>query len=572
MQTDGTANLVLGIPELAVDRPAPSESEQRAQRLARRFELLSQTASDLLAGEDPQAMVERLCHRVMDHLDCQVFFNFLMDPKAGRLHLNACAGIGPAEAKRVEWLDMGTAICGCVARAGQRMVAFHVATTPDPRTDLVRSYGVEAYACHPLLARGQVIGTLSFGTRTRTIFTEDELSVMKAVTDQIAMAMERIKLLEDARRQADELEKASKAKDRFLAMLSHELRTPLTPVLLTASMLEHRQELPSDMREDLSMIRRHVQLEARIIDDLLDLTSIAKGKLQYEFHPIDLHPLARAAADLCGRGEGAPILLELSADQSHVRGDATRLQQVLWNLLSNARKYTPVDGRITIRSAQSSDGGILLEILDTGEGIDPSMLETVFNAFEQEERQFGGLGVGLAISRAIAEAHAGTLTARSAGRGKGSIFTLKLPIMQGSGFARSGSDSASLDPNVRTLNPLRILLVEDHDTTMRIMAKLLAGLGHQVQCAGDVASAIRAAHEGTFDLVISDLGLPDGSGHELMRYLSLRHGLRGIALSGFGTEEDLLRSGEAGFVEHLTKPVDLQRLRAAVHRATLTPS
>lgn len=561
-------------------RPALLESEQRAQRLARRFELLSQTASELLGGEDTQTMIDRLCRRVMEHLDCHVFINFLLDQQNGQLLLNACAGFGPAELRKLERLDSAAAICGEVARGGQCIIVESADVSDDPRIEFIRSQGVRAYACHPLLAGGRVIGTLSFGARTRSRFSEEDLSVMKAVSAQVAMAMERIGLLEEARRKSAELEKANRVKDQFLAMLSHEMRTPLTPVLLAASMLEQRDDLPSDVRADLAMIRRNVLLEARIIGDLLDLTHLGRGRVECEFHAVDMHAIVRAAAEVCGQGEGAVIELDLRASPSMTRGDAGRLTQVLWNLLCNARRHTPRDGRITVRTTtrgldEAGARGLLhVEVADTGDGIEPQKLERLFSPFEQTGRPSGGLGLGLSIARAIARAHGGSLEARSAGRGRGATFTLRLPL----GMERDAVSSTTSGPAVSGDAPgngprgthrplLRILLVEDHDVTLRVLTKLLTGLAHQVHPASSVAAAIRAAQSGQFDIVISDLGLPDGNGHDLMRYLRDRHGLSGIALTGFGTEIDVRCSRECGFIEHITKPVDLHRLELAIQQA-----
>jgi PAS domain S-box-containing protein len=367
----------------------------------------------------------------------------------------------------------------------------------------------------------------------------------------------------------DASEAANKAKDQFLAALSHELRTPLTPVLLTVSLLEGRSDLPQEVIEDLRGIRRNVELEARLIDDLLDLTKIAKGKLQLHSQRTDVHSLINSAVFICGGQEKTrKVNLHLDAKMPCVYGDPARLQQVFWNLLTNAQKFTPDGGEVTVRSANVGKR-LIIEVADNGIGIAEELLPKLFNAFEQgggsTTHRFGGLGLGLAIAKALVEAHEGTITVRSDGPGKGATFTVELPGSQeGTSVEEHSQMTAHAEPSPRRL--LRILLVEDHDSTLEVMSRLLKKLGHQVSPAMNVADALKLADSAEFDLLISDLGLPDGSGHDLMQSLQARKpgGLRGIALSGYGMEDDVRRSIEVGFNTHLTKPVDFQKLEAAV--------
>ena len=393
------------------------------------------------------------------------------------------------------------------------------------------------------------------------------------------------KQAEERLRQAKEAaEAANQAKDQFLAALSHELRTPLTPILAVVSRLERDERLDALVREELSMIRRNAELEARLIDDLLDLTRIARGKLELHPEVIDLRQILDHALQTCCSPDHAArrprIVTDFASVDLRVWGDSPRLTQVLWNLLNNAVKFTPANGTITVRTRLEERSGtrwVALEIVDTGIGIEPAALPKIFEGFEQGERtitrQFGGLGLGLAISKAIAELHGGDLSAASEGRGKGSTFILRLPV-EGE-IAAAGAPTDSL-PGGETGTPetdrtLRILLVEDHADTAEAMADLLRLLGHRVEVAGSVAAALATAEahaQAGFDLVVSDLGLPDGSGLELMGELTRRYGLKGIAVSGYGMEEDIRKSREAGFERHLTKPINLQTLETAIRQAT----
>ncbi len=385
---------------------------------------------------------------------------------------------------------------------------------------------------------------------------------------------------QEARTQA---EAASEAKDRFLASLSHERRTPLTPVLAVVSALDGDQRVPSDLRRPLDLVRRNVELEARLIDDLLDLTRIVRGKLELHLEVTDARSVLEHTIEICCKAADCPqVTTDLGAHDHRIWADPSRLTQVLWNLLSNAVKFTPGGGTITIRSWNESDR-LVLQVSDTGIGIEPEVLPHVFDAFEQglsrSPHGIVGLGLGLAISRAIVRLHGGELTAASQGRGQGATFTLSLPasvprLDHDTGEVEvAGEPVAAPEP---TQDDLRILLVEDHADTAEAMAELLSLLGYRVTTAGTVGEALTAARASRFDLLLSDLGLPDGSGLDLMRELgggagpgggsggNGGKGLPGIALSGYGMEDDVRQSLEAGFRKHLTKPVTLQRLEAAI--------
>ncbi|MES1245257.1 MAG: ATP-binding protein [Acidobacteriota bacterium] len=365
------------------------------------------------------------------------------------------------------------------------------------------------------------------------------------------------------------------AKDRFLATLSHELRTPLTPVLALISALEGSDRLPDELRSEISMVRRNVELEARLIDDLLDLTRVSSGKLQLDRHDVDLRTVVEHAVQTSCAEEIATgrrnIRVELADEDHRIWGDGPRLIQVFWNLLNNAVKFTPEGATISVRSRRESPGRFVVEVADDGVGIDPEVLPRIFDAFEQGEasvtRRYGGLGLGLAISRSIAELHGGTIAVSSAGRERGTTFAVHLPVgPRRLESAPAAELPAAADPAGIVPANLRILLVEDHSDTASALADLLQVQGHEVRIAGSIAQALELAAKGGFDLVVSDLGLPDGSGQDLMRELARRHHLRGIALSGYGMEDDVRRSREAGFEQHLTKPVNLQALEAAIQQ------
>ena len=390
----------------------------------------------------------------------------------------------------------------------------------------------------------------------------------KELTQEVAERRRAQRELETAKEAA---EAANSAKDRFLAVLSHELRTPLTPVLASIEVVQDDPTLSDSVRERFQTIRRNVELEAQLIDDLLDLTRIAKGKLQLSFDLVDAHVLLLNVLEICETGvreKSLHVDVELGAARHWVRGDSARLQQVFWNLVKNAIKFTPEGGRIIIRSREVGDGRIALEVTDTGIGIQAEALEKIFDAFEQASRDitrlFGGLGLGLSISKALVEAHGGDSDAHSEGDGRGATFSVLLPAEDAPAVTKQ---EPMPEATVELRGDIHILIVEDHRETNLVMQMFLERQGYRVSSARTVTDALQLATATDFDVVISDISLPDGTGLDLIKTLRDIKPVVGIALSGFGMETDIQRSLEAGFVEHLVKPVGVRALQAAIDRA-----
>ncbi len=423
---------------------------------------------------------------------------------------------------------------------------------------------------------GQIIGVVGVAL---------DITARKKAEDRLKHAWNR------DRQAKQEAEAASSAKDQFLAMLSHELRTPLTPALLATSALEQRGDLPAGVRRDVLLIQRNIELEAVLIDDLLDLTRVSRGKLELHLEVVDSHAILGRALDICRQDidrKRLDVHLELSAPHHLVLADVARLQQVFWNLLKNAAKFSPEGGQITIRSRNEGsrrddqplasveptgpDPFVIIEVIDSGVGIEAEYLEKVFQPFEQTDaatsRKLGGLGLGLAISKALVTAHGGDIWAQSAGRDQGSTFTVRLEA------AASLPTESRVEPapHAATGRHLKILLVEDHADTRRLLGRALRRLGHDIHTADSVAAALRSMDRDPAELLVSDLSLPDGSGLELMEQLRRRQpaaGLKGIAVSGYGMEDDIRRCHEAGFSRHLTKPISLQQLQETIEQVAL---
>lgn len=360
----------------------------------------------------------------------------------------------------------------------------------------------------------------------------------------------------------DAAESANRAKDEFLAALSHELRTPLTPVLMLAGEMEQSADLPEPVRRDFAMIRKNVELEARIIDDLLDLTRITHGKLALRFETVDVRPLIEhALAILRSDTEVKRITIALDLAASHeVSGDGVRLQQVFWNVLKNAIKFTPPGGRITIRS-WNEGGRLRVATTDTGLGITAEEMPRIFTAFMQGREaaaaRFGGLGLGLSITALLVQEHGGKIWAESAGRDQGATFHLELPL------AAAASPKARAMPAAAAAvgKGLRILLVEDHEDTRAVLQRLMTRWGHEMTGVASLAQTREALATGTFDLLLSDIGLPDGTGYDVVAVLREKSAIPAVAMSGFGMEADRARALAAGFAEHIVKPITAERLR-----------
>jgi PAS domain S-box-containing protein len=367
-------------------------------------------------------------------------------------------------------------------------------------------------------------------------------------------------------RAKESAEAASNAKDHFLSVLSHELRTPLTPVLAEISYLETQSGLPAEFLEHIGMIRRNLELEARLVDDLLDLTRIRRQKISLHFEVVDVHQILRNAIEMVQSVMDAKLIdsvISLRAKGHDVWGDPDRLQQVFMNLLSNAAKFTPGNGLITVRTSNAGSERLRIDVQDNGIGIEPEMVVRLFNAFEQTERtrRFGGLGLGLSIAKSLIELHKGTIAAISDGPNLGAMFTVELATV----VPAEPLLAPKMEENANATG-CRILYVEDHADTRRVMERLLKHIGCSVISAGGVQEALNLAEQQAFDLLVTDLGLPDGCGTQIMETIKLRKEIRGIAISGLGQEEDLRRSREAGFEMHLVKPINFPTLKEAILR------
>src|SRR5437764_453038 len=389
---------------------------------------------------------------------------------------------------------------------------------------------------------GAVERVLNFGTPFQLV--EHPLKDMSGVTHFLDINLLRLQgaketvqgvlyLVDDKTRDVtlrQELIAANAAKDQFLAQLSHELRSPLTPVIAMVGELE--AELPDSkpVAEALEVVRRNVELEARLIDDLLDVTRISKGKLQLSFEPICVHQILQRAYEICRNDIEAgnlEVIFRLRAAYTYVDGDPARLQQVFWNLIKNSVKFTPEKGQITIETVNLTPDKIEVRVIDTGIGIESEAIDKIFDAFEQGQsditRRFGGLGLGLTISKTLIDAHGGHIRVQSSGKNQGATFTVELNTVERP-IERDGHGEdlpADRKPDVAVRSDRRLLLVDDHYDTCLSMKRMLERRGYQITVAHSAEQAVEKVRTQEFDLLISDIGLPDRSGYEVMRVVSL---------------------------------------------------
>jgi PAS domain S-box-containing protein len=397
---------------------------------------------------------------------------------------------------------------------------------------------------------------------------------MQDVTERKHLEEGRERLLQAERKARSDAESMNQMKDEFVATLSHELRTPLTTILGWTEVLQRLPNLDKKQEEGLAAIERSVRLQTQLVGDLLDMSRIAAGKLKLEVEFVNLEDvvyeaveLTRAAAD----SKGIQIEIEVRDDRTFVRGDPKRLYQVLTNLLSNAAKFTPKGGVVRIELF-CADSSVHCAVTDSGDGIDPEFLPFLFDRFRQADssstRRFGGLGLGLAIVKQLVELHGGTVQAWSAGKGKGSRFEISLPLAAvPSAMLLDGNDPSAAIPS---LEGLRVLTVDDDAGTRQLLEKMLSDAGADVLVADSGETALNILRDRKCDVIVSDIGMPQMDGYQFLRearrlFPGVGELPPAIALTAFAHEKDFALSAEAGFLHHLTKPVEFAKLVRTIH-------
>ena len=438
-----------------------------------------------------------------------------------------------------------------------------------PNYPLWKKEGIASIVTLPLVSEGEVFGIIGAGSLSNRRYSKTEIDAMAILATQAGAAVVNARLL-------NQLREANKAKDDFFSTLSHELRSPLTPILGWTHLLKPFAGLDPLLAQGVDIIERNAKQLSELIRDLLDLTRIVSHKMELERTPTDLTALVRrVVAQMLPQAQARGVTVELTLPDEPVVGDVDpiRVQQVISNLLGNAVKFTPEGGQaaVVLKREASADGNppaVVIEFIDTGIGIEPDFLPFVFERFTQAhegiDRRFGGLGLGLAITRAIVELHGGRVTARSGGRGSGSTFTVTLPIALDRPADRDAypSESVANEREIQDLQ-LRVLLIDDSLDTLNMLSLWLRTYGCEVLIATEATEGVRVAAARQPNLIISDIGMPDVDGYELMRVLRKTPGLEqvpAIALTGYARDEDRELALSAGYDAHIPKPANMERL------------
>jgi PAS domain S-box-containing protein len=451
---------------------------------------------------------------------------------------------------------------------GVAMVTGRPVRTDDYRADprvpsefraLTVEAGTMALMVVPILVGAEPAGLLYIANRAPRSFTDEDETICVRLAEQTAVAVQNARLFGRQEAARAEAEGANRTKDEFLAMLGHELRNPLGAISSAAHVLSRTAAGNNATTRASEIISRQVQHLARIVDDLLDVSRVVAGKVALRLQPVDLGEIGRRVATLHGGPAGSRHVITVQAASTWVSADPTRLEQVLTNLLANAVKYTPPGGEITVTVQRDGDHAVL-SVRDTGVGIRPELLPRVFDLFVQAdrslERSAGGLGIGLTLVRQLVQLHGGTVEASSAGPGRGSTFTVRLPILADLPDADDAARPAVAGP------ARRVLVVEDNEDAREMLRNLLHILGHEVHEACDGASGIEEARRVRPDAALIDIGLPGIDGYEVARRIRAEvPGARLVAVTGYGQPEDRERALAAGFDVHLVKPVDLDQLQ-----------
>ena len=558
------------------------EAEKRLSLGYERLQLLFDTANELLSSQQPVALIESLFSKLSEQIGLDLYFNYLIEENSQVLHLASSKGISQKQVTEIQSLDLGQGICGTVAQERRAMAVNNVQLSTDPKTEIIRSLGITAYYSYPLVGQGRLLGTLSFASRSRCFFTDNQKGMMQAVCDQIAIAMERAGLIASLQQQTEQLREANRMKDEFLAILSHELRSPLNAILGWSQLLSSRNLSDAQKAKGLETIERNARAQTQLIEDLLDISRMIRGKLRLNVQTCDLIPMIESSLDnvslaaqakdidlkfcLCGaQSQNADLSLSVNSENAECRevnpkayqmsgvsngsilgqakdlnsqllvaGDADRLQQIIWNLLSNAIKFTPKGGAVEIRLSifssqaqnKTSDSYAQIQVIDTGIGITPEFLPYVFDRFRQADssstRPHGGLGLGLAIVHHLVELHGGIVEVESPGEQLGATFTVRLPLLQNQQIVNNHPlDSAQYKspPPPLPLSGVRVLVVDDEADSRDFITTVLQQCQAEVQAVGSVQEALEIITLWKPDVLVSDIGMPYEDGYSLIRKL-----------------------------------------------------
>ena len=567
---DGNGRII-GASKVARDISVRRQAQETLRKQGERLRLLWEAASVLLTTDETRAMMRSLFSRIAPHLKLDAYFTYLLNDNGEGLRLESSAGISHEDMTRLAHLEFGDPICSRVIEKRHSIVATHIQDSNEPMVQMVKSMGLRAYACSPLIAEGRLLGTLSFASRQRDQFDAEELEFLRTICHYVTGAFERVRLIH-------QLRDTDRRKDEFLATLAHELRNPLAPIRNGLHIIRLAGDDPHALEQARSTMERQLEQMVRLIDDLLDVSRITRGRLELRKERVELASLVKSAVEGVRpliESRGHRLTIRLGPEPIHLDADPVRLAQVLSNLLNNAAKYTDPGGSIWLTSTRRGDE-VIVSVRDTGIGIAPDALPAIFDLFTQVDRSLeksqGGLGIGLTLVKQLVEMHGGSVEARSDGVGRGAEFITRLPVAAHA--PAPNADAVAPTPADGDSGPVpgrRILVADDNLDAAESMGIMLRLMGNDVHTVHDGEQAVDEAASFRPDVVLLDIGMPRLNGYDAARRIREQGWGKNmvlVALTGWGQQEDKQRASEAGFDQHFTKPLrpaDLERLVAALH-------
>jgi signal transduction histidine kinase len=561
---------ILGVLVTLTDVTRRVQAEQALARDLKSMTRLNDLVARLVHAQDLDSALHEVLDAAISLMDADKGNIQLFDARHQTLRIAAQRGFDEGFLRYFSEVDGDhESACGRALRLGHRVVIPDLTSEPlsSPLRRVADETGYRAVQSTPLLGQnGSPMGMLSTHWRQPTQPSEQALRMLDLYARQAAQFIERSRIEHRLRQTAEELRQASRAKDEFIAMLGHELRNPLAPIQIALHLMEMRGDIAS--QRERAIIGRQVHHMTRLIDDLLDVARIIRGHVTLQPVPTELRSMVDKAVETA-----APLIeqrrhalsLEVPPTGLKVMADPVRLAQVISNVLINAARYTPPEGQIRVTAVAGDDGEVTLSVIDNGMGISQNDLKRVFEVFTQGrqglDRSQGGLGLGLTIARTMATMHGGTLTAHSDGPDQGSRFDLTLPLLttddEDNPSRAGGQQSAPLGTGQT------VLIVDDNEDAAHMLSELLTRWGYAVIVAHDGPSGLDLISDRHVDLALLDIGLPVMDGYELAQAIHAvpRHANTPlVALTGYGQDQDRRRAKDAGFSEHLVKPVDIERL------------
>jgi PAS domain S-box-containing protein len=560
---------IVGVSKVARDITARKRTEETVRKQGERLQLLWEAAEVLLTTDEPDLMMQALFAKIAPHFALDTYFNFMVNESGEGLNLVSYVGTPDAEARKIARIDFGQGICGNAALLRESIVANDIQHSADPHVQLVKSWGLRTFACNPLLAGNRLLGTLSFASRRRDRFDDDELEFLRTICHYVTVAYERVRLIQ-------QLRDTDRRKDEFLATLAHELRNPLAPIRNSLHIMRLMSGDAASVTQARNMMERQLVQMVRLIDDLLDVSRVTRGKLDLRKERVDLASVISSAVETARpliEAAGHELTIQLSEQPIFLDADPMRLAQVFANLLNNSAKYMDRGGRIWLTAERAQGHGerpeAVVAVRDSGVGIPPEALPRIFDMFAQVdqslEKSQGGLGIGLTLVKRLVEMHGGTVEAHSEGAGKGSLFTARLPVV---GARPVVQPAAGENGVTRHRMCCRMLVADDNQDAAESMGMMLRLMGHEVRTVHDGIQAVDESAAFRPDIVLLDIGMPRLNGYDAARRIRAQDwGQRMIliALTGWGQEEDKRLAADAGFNQHFTKPVnpaDIEKLVA----------